>query len=234
MKVIILAGGKGRRLREYTTVFPKPLVPVGEKPILDIVINQLKNQGITDIILSVGHLADLIEAYFGNGDKFGVSIKYSKETEPLGTAGPLNLIKNELDDTFILINGDTLSKVKYGEVVDFHKKSGAAATVVLTKREHNVDYGVVETDNESNIINWVEKPSLEYIVSTGIYILEPSALDYIRPGTYMDFPDLIKTLISNGEIVKAFEYGGYWLDIGRPKDYQKACEDIVGLLDEGL
>ncbi|MCK5037909.1 MAG: NTP transferase domain-containing protein [Thermoplasmata archaeon] len=234
MKVVILAGGKGRRLKPYTVTLPKPLVPVGDKPIMEIVIRQLAKQGIKDMIISVGHLADLIEAYFANGEKLGVSIKYAKETEPLGTAGPLNLVKDDLNETFILINGDTLSKIKYSEVVDFHKKNEATATVVLTKRQHHVDYGVVEADDENNIVNWIEKPSLDYVVSTGIYILEPGVLNYIKPDTRMDFPDLIKELIKNGETVKAFYYDDYWLDIGRPHDYQKACEDIEDFLGEEL
>jgi NDP-sugar pyrophosphorylase family protein len=226
MKAVILAGGKGTRLRPYTTVFPKPLMPVGDKPILEIIICQLKSCGLGDIIITVGHLGELITNFFGDGSKLGVNIKYAKEDQPLGTAGGLGLIKEELKDTFLMINGDTLTTLSFADLIDYHKKNGAIATIALRKREVYIDFGVVEPDSSNNIKGYIEKPTVSYLVSMGVYVFEPRVLKYIKPRERLDFPDLIKTLISNGETVKGFIFEGYWLDIGRPDDYEKANREI--------
>lgn len=226
MKAVILAGGMGTRLRPYTTVFPKPLVPIGKKPILEIVIEQIAKNGVKEIIMAVGHLAELIIAYFGNGEKYGVKIKYSREEKPLGTAGPLGVIRDELSETFLMMNGDILTDMKYSELIDFHKKSGATATIGVTKRKVDIDYGVVEFDEEKIINIWKEKPTINYHVSMGIYVLEPKAIDYIPKDTKYDLPQLIIDMIKNKERVKAYSYDGYWLDIGRVDDYQKAINDM--------
>jgi len=230
MKAVILAGGKGTRLRPYTTSFPKPLVPVGDKPILEILVDQLASNGITDIIMTVGHLVELIRAYFDDGSKFGVNIKYSLEEKPLGTIGPLTLIKNELEETFLLINGDTLSDVNYNKVVENHKKSGSIATITLTKRNIIVNFGVVELDRKLDVIDYHEKPTIDYYVSTGINIFEPDIFHYIEENKQFDLPDLIKKLIKKGEQVNSYIHDGYWLDIGRPEDYEKACNDVNKIL----
>jgi NDP-mannose synthase len=226
MKAVILAGGKGRRLRPYTTTFPKPLMPIGDKPILEIILRQLKANGVDQAIMAVGHLAELIMAFFGDGSAFGLSIHYSREDTPLGTAGCLGLIKDQLDAPFLMMNGDIVTTLDYSALVEYHKQSGAAATIALNKRCINIDFGVVETDAEQNIIGYHEKPTIEQYVSMGIYVFDPRVLTYIQPNEYLDFPDLIKLLISRGEAVKAYPYEGYWLDIGRPDDYEKANEEI--------
>ena len=226
MKAVILAGGKGTRLKPYTIVFPKPLVPIDNKPILEIVIEQLKQSGITEIIMAVGHLSELIQTFFSNGGKYGLKIEYSREDEPLGTAGPLLNIKDRLDDTFLMMNGDILTDLDYIKLVDYHKKNNADATIALNKRNVFVDYGVVETDNNSKLTDWIEKPKIDYLVSMGIYILNPEVLKYIPANQAFDLPDLIKALINDNKLVKGFEYDGYWLDIGRPEDYEKALNDI--------
>ncbi len=226
MKAVILAGGKGTRLRPYTTAFPKPLMPVGDKPILEIILRQLKSHGINEVIMAVGHLAELIMTFFGDGSKFGVKIKYSREDEPLGTAGPLSLIKDELTETFLVMNGDILTTLNYSDLIEYHKKSNATATIALNKREVYIDFGVVELDKNSNIVDYIEKPTLHYLVSMGIYVFEPEVLKYIPNNKKFDFPDLVKELISKGEKVKGYVYDGYWLDIGRPEDYEKACNEI--------
>lgn len=225
MKAVILAGGKGTRLRPYTTAFPKPLMPIGDKPILEIIVRQLKSHGIDEIIMAVGHLAELIMTFFGDGSKFGVKIKYSKEEEPLGTAGPLSLIKNELKETFLVMNGDVLSTINYSDLIKYHKESGAMATVALNRRSVYIDFGVVKINDSKTIVDYIEKPTLDYLVSMGIYVFEPDVLNYI-PNKKFDFPDLVKTLISAGKTVKGYVYDGYWLDIGRPDDYERANAEI--------
>jgi len=226
MKAVILAGGMGTRLRPYTTVLPKPLVPVKDKPIMEIVINQLVKHGIKEIYITTGHLAELIVAYFGSGEKFGIDINYSREEKPLGTAGPLGMIKEELTDTFLMMNGDILTDLNYSEIIEFHKKSKATATIGITKRNVNIDYGVVEFTKEHQINKWIEKPTIDYHVSMGIYVLEPKVLDYIPEDTKYDLPQLVIDLIEKRELVKAFVYEGYWLDIGLVEDYQKAINNM--------
>jgi NDP-sugar pyrophosphorylase family protein len=234
MKVVILAGGKGTRLKPYTMVFPKPLMPINDKPILEIIIRQLKSQGLKDIIITVGYLGELIINFFGDGSKFGVNIEYSREDQPLGTAGGLGVIKDNLTDTFLMINGDTLTTLNYTELIDYHNRNGSIGTIALKQREVYVDFGIVELDNENTIRNYIEKPTFNHLVSMGVYVFNPDVLRYIKPNEQMDFPELVKTLIANGENVKGFIFDGYWLDIGRPEDYSRANEEIdqiIGLLN---
>jgi NDP-sugar pyrophosphorylase family protein len=226
MKAIILAGGEGTRLKPYTTVFPKPLMPVNDKPILEIVVRQLKSYGFDEIILAVGHLSELITAFFGDGSKFGVNISYSREDSPLGTVGGLGLIKDELDETFLMMNGDVLTTLDLPDLVNYHRTNQAVATIALTKRNVHIDFGVAELDGKDSIMKYIEKPEIEYLVSMGVYVFEPEVLENIMPDQYLDFPDLIEELISNGKTVKGYIYDGYWLDIGRPDDYEKANNEI--------
>jgi NDP-sugar pyrophosphorylase family protein len=226
MKAVILAGGKGSRLKPYTTVFPKPLMPVGNMPILEIIIRQLKSQGITDIIIAVGHLGELIMNFFGDGSKLGVNIRYSREEQPLGTAGGLGLIREELKDTFLMINGDILTTLNFSDLIDYHRKNEAIITIALKQRETYINFGIAELDNTGRLTGYTEKPTLHHLVSMGAYVCEPGVLEYVRTGQKLDFPDLVKTLLAEGKIVKGFVFEGYWLDIGRPDDYEKANEEI--------
>ena len=226
MKAVILAGGKGTRLKPYTTVFPKPLMPINDKPILEIVIRQLKSHAFDEVIITVGHLSELIVTFFGDGSKFGVKIEYSREDKPLGTAGGLGLIKDVLNETFLMMNGDVLTTLDYSDLVDYHKRNDAIATIALKKRDVKIDFGVVELDDSNSIVGYSEKPRIDYLVSMGVYVFDPKVLQYIRPNEYLDFPDLIKELISDGETVKGYVYDGYWLDIGRPDDYERANKEI--------
>ena len=232
MKAVILAGGKGTRLKPYTTVFPKPLMPIGDKPILEIVVQQLKSHGFNGIIMAVGHLAELIMTFFNDGTKYGINIKYTREDQPLGTAGPLALMKEDLNEAFLMMNGDVLSTLNYSDLVNYHKRNGAIATIALKKRIIKIDFGVPEVDADNNIIGYTEKPEIDYLVSMGVCVLDPKVLDYVRKDEYLDFPDLIKKLISNGETVKGYVYDGYWLDIGRPDDYERASRDIDKIHDK--
>jgi len=224
MKAVILAGGKGTRLHPYTIVFPKPLVPIGNIPILEIVIKQLKKAGFYDITIAVGHLAELIKSYFGNGKKFGVKLNYSRENKPLGTAAPLALVEG-LKDTFLVMNGDILTTLNFEDLIEFHKEHKPIVTIATTIRTVNIDFGIVKANEENEVINYIEKPEMQYLTSMGIYIFEPKILKYIKKGEYLNLPDLIEKLLKNKEKVKNYVSDDYWLDIGRKEDYRKAIDD---------
>lgn len=232
MQAIIIAGGKGTRLMPYTTIFPKPLMPIKHKPILEIVIQQLKSHGLNEITINVGHLAELITAFFGDGSKFGVKIRYLREDRPLGTVGALGFCKNALNESFLMMNGDVLTTLNYSDLINYHHRSGAIATIALNKRSTQIDFGVAEVQDDNTIVKYVEKPKVEHLVSMGIYVFEPAVLGYIKPSEYLDFPNLVNKLIADGENVKGFVFDGYWLDIGRPEDYQKANDDIDEMTDK--
>ena len=232
MKAVILAGGLGTRLKPYTTVFPKPLMPIGESPILEIIIKQLKAKGFDEITLAVGHLSELIMAFFNNGSKYGLKIEYSKEEKKLGTAGGLGLLKNKLEDDFLVMNGDVLTGLDFSEFLEFHKKTGSIATIALNRRHVDIDFGVVELDENRALIGYIEKPKIDYLVSMGVYAFNERILEFIPSHEYLDIPDLMKRLLSEGEKVNGFIHDGYWLDIGRPDDYIKANEDIQKIYRE--
>jgi NDP-sugar pyrophosphorylase family protein len=225
MKVVILAGGKGRRLYPYTVVLPKPLMPIGDFPILEVILRQLKNCNLVDISLAVGHLGNLIQTYFGDGSKWGVKIKYSFEEEPLGTVGPLTCLK-DLNKTFMVMNGDLLTTLNYLDLIEYHKKQNAIATVTAQKRSVDVDFGVIQKDEDERMVKYIEKPTLSYLVSMGIYVFEPEIVDFIPKGEKFDFPDLMQLLLKRDEKVALYESSDFWLDIGRPDDYQKAVEEF--------
>ena len=231
MRVVILAGGQGTRLLPYTTVIPKPLMPVGDRPILEIIIKQLKHHGFTRFTMAVGYLAELVEAYFRDGKKYGVKIDYSREDKPLGTIGALGLIDG-LDKTFLVMNGDVLTNLKYDELVTFHKQNQAVATIATYNKEVKIDLGVLEMDEGFRLRQYLEKPTLRYNVSMGIYVFEPEILRLIEPNGYLDFPDLVVSLIKAGKKVIAFPFDGYWLDIGRHEDYELAQGDFVKVTEE--
>ena len=231
MRAVILAGGKGTRLAPYTTIFPKPLMPIGEAPILEIVIRQLRYYGFTDIALAVGHLAELIMSYFNDGSRFGVRITYSREEKPLGTAGALAYIP-DLNSTFLVMNGDVLTTLNYRDLISYHQDKGGILTIATYQRDIQVDLGVLEINGRGELVDYIEKPTLHYQVSMGIYVLEPQVLDYIEPGKPLDFPDLVKKLLAAGERVIVYPFNGYWLDIGRPDDYAKAVEDFARMEKE--
>lgn len=232
MKAVILAGGLGTRLRPYTTVFPKPLMPIGESPILELIIRQLKARGFDEITLAVGHLAELIMAFFNDGSKYGINIDYSREEKKLGTAGGLGLLKDKLDDDFLVMNGDVLTSLDFSEFLAFHKRSGSKATIALNRRYVDIDFGVVELDSDRKLKGYIEKPRIDYLVSMGVYAFDQSVLEYIPSNEYLDIPDLMKRLLAEGETVNGYIHEGYWLDIGRPDDYDKANNDTERLYRE--
>jgi NDP-mannose synthase len=226
MKAVILAGGTGTRLAPYTRVFPKPMMPIGDKTILEVLIAQLKRAGVDEVIITVGHLAGLMRAFFKDGRDYDLKIRYSYEDRPLGTAGPISLIDG-LDDTFIVSNGDVLTLLDITQLVTFHKtQRNALATIATHQREVHIDLGVIETDTDLTVTGYIEKPTLEYLVSMGIYVFDPAILDYIPYNEYLDFPDLVLRLLADGKRVTHYRYDGYYQDLGRPEDYEQACEDF--------
>jgi NDP-mannose synthase len=231
-QAVILAGGKGSRLGPYTTVLPKPLLPVGDRAILDIVVHQLRDFGFTDVTLAVGYLAHLVRAVMGDGSKHGVRIEYHEEEEPLGTVGPLATMDRP-EAALLVMNGDVLTALNYAELVDIHGEQGNLLTIASHRRIVHTDYGVLHVDesegNTHRISGFEEKPEIPYIVSMGIYVLDPRAIDYIERGEYLDLPDLVLRLLDAGEPVGSYLYDGYWLDIGRHEDYERAIVEFEQL-----
>lgn len=229
MKAIILAGGKGTRLAPYTTVLPKPLMPVDDRPILDIVIHQLVRHGMDEIILSVGYLAELLEAYYRDGSRFGVPISYAREPEPLGTAGPVALIAQQygLSETFLMMNGDVLTSIDYSHLIAYHRAQKSLLTIAMHTKHQKIDLGVMSVNDKNELIDYVEKPVVDYSVSMGIYVFEPGVLAHIEPGIRLDFNHLVLRLLEHNQRIVAYPCSDFWLDIGRPDDYQEATETYI-------
>ena len=224
---VILAGGRGTRLAPYTKILPKPLIPIGERAILEIVVDQLAARGLREIVVSVGYLAHLIEAVFGDGSSRGVRIRYLYEHEPLGTAGPLRRLPPP-DGDFLLMNGDVLTTLDHGELLRWHAESANAMTIATHRRIARIDYGVLSLDGSDGALRRVagydEKPEIPSIVSMGVYALSPRALLYIPDDRAFDIPDLVRALLAAGEPIGAYQFDGLWLDVGRPEDHQRAVE----------
>lgn len=221
MQAVILAGGKGTRLRPYTTSLPKPLVPLGDYPILEIILRQLSRQGFKDVVISTGHLAELIEAYCGKGKKWKLRIRYAREDKPLNTAGCLRTIRG-LKPHFLVVNGDILTDLSFKKLYQHHRKQKGWATLGVVPRESKVDYGVVELGPDSTLAKYIEKPRLPYLVSMGVNVFDRRAIRYIRKGEAIGIPDLVLRLTARGKKVYCYKNDASWLDIGRPEDYQTA------------
>lgn len=232
MLAVILAGGVGLRLRPYTMSIPKPLLPLGDLPTIEIVLRQLAAQGFERVVITLGHLPELVRATLGDGERFGLRLDYEVETVPLGTAGALRLVQ-DLDDTFLVMNGDLLTTVDYAAVVRRQREGSSAATVVLARREVHIDYGVVHVTEDGLLDRYEEKPVLDYFVSTGIYALDRAAVAELPEGR-CDMPDLMNTLHGQGRGVTCHVTQAYWQDIGRFDDYQQASADFVADPDRFL
>jgi NDP-sugar pyrophosphorylase family protein len=235
VKAVVFAGGEGARLLPYTSVLPKPLLPVGDRPVLEIIVAQLREAGITEIVLATGYLSSLIETYFGDGSNWGVNITYNREKTQLGTVGALADLPG-LDETFIMMNGDVLATPLYRELVQAHRDAGAAATIATKLQAVDVDYGVLRLGEPVGALRAIEgideKPRYAWPVSMGIYAVEPSVVRLIEPGRRMDLPQLIERLIEEGETVAAYDHAGYWQDIGRLHDLETAVQAFEGSADE--
>lgn len=229
MQAVILAGGLGTRLRPFTTTIPKPLLPLGDRPIVSILLHQLRDQGFTRICMCLGYMASLFQAFVGDGTREGLHISYVVEDRPLGTAGALQRIA-ELDDNFVVLNGDTLTTVSFRGLLDAHVKASASGTVFTAKIDEFVDYGVVEFDPQSHaLMRYIEKPTRHYFVSTGIYALSREILKFATPDASgrLDMPDLLRNASQNGGPVFCYtQDNAYWRDIGRFDHYEAASKDF--------
>jgi len=218
-----MAGGKGTRLKPYTVALPKPLMPVGEYPILEIIIRQLKNCGFSRIILAVNHQADLIKAYFQDGERWGIQINYSLERTALGTIAPLLLLEN-LPANFIVMNGDILTDLRFDHLYEEHLEKNSLFTISAACRIQNIDFGVLSINDLGILDGFLEKPSEEYFVSMGIYVVSRRILDLIPTQQPFGFDNLMQMMLERSEIVNVRKHPGYWLDIGRPDDYIEASD----------
>lgn len=222
---IILAGGKGTRLKPYTVTMPKPLVPVGKFPILEIIIRQLVYYQFERITITVNHQADIIKAYFGNGEKWHANIDYSFEDKPLGTMGPLTKIR-DLQDNFLVMNGDVLTNLNYSDLFEYHILKKNLFTISGFQRVLYSEFGVLEIDHDSHLSGFREKPQIQYTVSMGVYMVNKSILQFIPYGSGFGFDQLMLKLIKENQPVDVKMFDGYWLDIGRPEDYEQAISEF--------
>lgn len=224
-RAVILAGGKGTRLRPYTVVFPKPLMPLGDYPILEVIVRQLVHFQFDHITMAVNHQANLIKAFFGNGEQWGVHIDYSLEAEPLSTIAPLKLIP-DLPQNFLLLNGDVLTDLNMAALLQSHIDHHRSFTIAAFERSHIVDYGVLCVDQHGVLTAFTEKPVMKYIVSMGVYAVNRDALSHAPSGKRYGFDDLMRDMLAAGRPVYVEKHPGYWLDIGRPDDYMQAIEEF--------
>jgi NDP-mannose synthase len=224
-RAVILAGGRGTRLKPYTVALPKPLMPIGDYPILEVIVRQLRLNKFDHITLAVNHQADIIKAYFGDGSRWGLKIDYSLETTPLGTMGPLRGI-SDLPEDFLVMNGDILTDIDYASIFLAHQKNKSLFTICSNIRTHAVDFGVLDVSSENYLVGFQEKPTVKYQVSMGIYVANRRVLDYIPSDSPFGFDELMHRLTSREIPVRVSPFEGYWLDIGRPDDYLTAIEQF--------
>jgi len=225
MIAAILAGGEGKRLRPYSFIFPKPLLPLGEKPILEILLEKLKTQGIKDVYLAVNYKAWLFEKLFGDGEEKGVQITYLREEKPLGTAGPLKNLQGVIEESLFVINGDIIADIDLSELQKSHQESKSDITVVTRKITNSIGFGVIQSEDEK-IVDWKEKPEMEIEISAGMYLLEPSVLEVIPVNEFYDMPSLVKEVIKQGKKVSKFLYTWNIIDISTIDDsHQFSCEE---------
>lgn len=221
MRAVILAGGKGSRLRPFTFSIPKPLVPIGEMPIIEILIRQLAAQGFQAITISVGHLASLIRAVCSDGSQWGVDIDYVEEDRPLGTAGCLSLLEFHGEEPFVVVNGDTLTDLDFAKALQGHDEK-AGVTICTNRRQVDIDFGVLDVDDTGMLLGYREKPTLDYVVSMGVYVMSPWVVeDRVSVAERLDMPDLVRSLMADGYPVRTHDGDAFWLDLGRIDDLER-------------
>lgn len=228
-RAVILAGGKGTRLKPYTISLPKPLVPIRDKPIIEIIISQLKDNGFNHITISINYLADIIKAYIGNGSKWNIRIDYLLEEKPLSTIGPLSLL-NDLPDNFLIMNGDVLTDLNFSSLFNSHVEAMNIFTISSFIREQKTDYGVLETDSHNYLKNFYEKPVSKYNVSMGVYVANKKILRYIPHNKFYGFDNLMVDLLKDNNPPYAIQHDGYWFDLGRPDDFEKAADNLTDII----
>ena len=225
MKAVIQAGGKGTRLRPYTLVLPKPMMPIGDTPVIEMTLKWLRRNGVLDAYITTGYLGHLLKVFCGDGSQWSLNIEYSDEKEPLGTVGALNLLSDKLDSTFLVLNGDLVTDLDLYAFQGFHRSHGGMLTIGVTTKKVKVDLGVLEAEG-SLVTGFREKPSINYTVSMGIYCMEPEILELIPKGVPFGFDDLMHVMLGKGLPVRVFRHEGMWMDIGRPEDFHKAQEVV--------
>jgi NDP-mannose synthase len=235
MKAVILAAGEGTRLRPYTKVLPKPLLPLGERPMLDILLRQLAYYGFTEITVTAFWLRDAIRLFLQmmQSELPNVKLTYVAQDKLMGTAGGISSLPN-LDDTFLVMNADVLTTMNYADLMRYHKEKGAALTIGMYPKKIKISLGVLQMDADNNLLGYAEKPESSYPVSMGIYVFDPSALPYIPPNDYMDLPTLAKRLMDDQKRVVVYPFDGHWIDIGKPEDFTEAQEQYEKLKNEFL
>lgn len=231
MQAILLAGGEGTRLRPFTSVLPKPLVPIAGVPVLTVMINQLRASGVTAFVIAVNKFASIVQAMYRDGADFGVTIGYTHEPQPLGTIGPLRLV-DRLDDDFLVANGDIVSDLDFGALFASHQASGCLLTIGLSKRRLRSEFGVIEFDGADRLTAFTEKPVYDLHCSMGCYAMKREVLDFVPPDTNFGLDKLVFALLAAGQPINVFRHDGYWLDLGRPEDYDQVNADLAsGALD---
>jgi NDP-sugar pyrophosphorylase family protein len=223
MKAVIQCGGKGMRLRPHTSILPKPLMPIGARPVLELVLKWLRRNGIREVFITTGYLGHLIRSVCGDGNQWNMQITYTQEIEPLGTIGPLSLVREALNEPFLVLNGDVLTNLNLGHFVTFHRRHRAALTIATATRVTKMDFGVID-ETEDRVTGFREKPDLPHLVSMGIYCMDPTVLELIPSGVPFGFDDLMFQMLENETTVHVFKHDGLWLDIGRVEDFLKAQE----------
>ena len=224
---VLMAGGKGMRLRPYTTILPKPLLPVKDKPIIEIILKKLEKENFEKVIITVGHLASLIQTYISQL-KLNLEIEYFIEEKPLGTIGSLKNLEKKLPENFIVINSDILTDLKFKDFLKFHIENNKILTIATYTREVKIDFGIIEMDKNKTVKNYIEKPVLKYKVSMGIYAFKKEIVKFI-PKQKFDFPQLVKKLLENKEKIQVYEHKGFWLDLGRKEDFEKIIKMNVSI-----
>lgn len=227
MDAVIITGGKGTRLAPYTKVLPKGLLPVGDRPMLETIVLQLRSYGFTNITMACGYMADLIQTYFGDGSRFGVQIQYVVENKALGTAGPLKRIPN-LANAFMVINCDVLTTLNFRDFADFHQSGNSVLTIASQQRLVPVRLGVLQVDKDI-VVGFVEKPVQQVRVSMGIYMMNREVTDYLPEDEYYDVPALVRTLLSENHTIRHYENQSFWADIGTYEDYVKSCDEYESI-----
>jgi NDP-sugar pyrophosphorylase family protein len=228
MQAVILAGGKGTRLRPFTTTLPKPILPVGDEPVVAIVLSQLRDAGVTKVTMAVNHMAELIMSFFGTGHKFGLCVEYSVEDRPLGTVGPVKRIPN-LPEHFLVMNGDILTDLDFCALFRSHISGNAKLTVATYQREVPIDFGVLELNKAGSLKGFQEKPTFKFDVSMGVYMFSRSILEDVPDDEPYGFDQLVLSMLERGDAINSFRHSGYWLDLGRPDDYDRANQEIETL-----
>jgi len=228
--VFMMAGGFGKRLQPLTNDIPKPLLHVGDKPILETILDRFISAGFHNFFISTHYKAEMVRDHFGNGEKWGVTIQYIHEDEPLGTAGALGLLPKDIPDLPVLmINGDVLTMVNFEHLMSFHKEQGGIATMCVREYDFQVPYGVVETE-DYNISSIIEKPVHSFFVNAGVYVIEPQLIRQVEGIGYLDMPSLFEQQIKSGAQINSFPIHEYWLDIGRVKEYEQANREVSDLM----